>query len=48
MDMLERRGYLTSIANPDKKLHYIVTFQGHLPNSQSPPRHITPRYALRP
>lgn len=44
MDMLERRSHLASTANPDKKLDYIVTLEGHLPNSQSQSRHISLRY----
>ena len=44
MDLLERRGHLTSTANPDKKLDYIVTLEGHLPNSHSHSRHIVLRY----
>lgn len=44
MDMLERRSHLTSTANPDKALDYIVTLEGHLPNSHSQSRHILLRY----
>lgn len=44
MDLLERRGHLASTANPDKKLDYIVTLEGHLPNSHSQSRHIALRY----
>lgn len=44
MDMIERRGHLTSTANPDKKLDYIVTLKGHLPNTQSASHHIALRY----
>lgn len=44
MDMIERRGHLSSTANPDKKLDYIVTLQGHLPNSHGRSRHIVLRY----
>lgn len=45
MDLLERRGLLTSSPNPDKRLDYIITLVGHLPNSQGQSRrHITLRY----
>ena len=44
MDLLERRGHLTSTANPDKKLDYIVTLEGHLPNAHSQSHHIALRY----
>ena len=44
MDLIERRSRLSSTANPDKKLDYIVTLEGHLPNSQSHSRHIALRY----
>lgn len=44
MDIIERRGHLTSTTNPDKKLDYIVTLQGHLPNSHGHLRHIVLRY----
>lgn len=44
MDLMQRRGYLRSSPNPDKKLDYIVTLKGHLPNAHSNKRHITLRY----
>ena len=44
MDLMERRSHLVSTANPDKALDYIVTLEGHLPNTHSHSRHITLRY----
>lgn len=45
MDLLERRGLLTSSPNPDKRLDYIITLVGHLPNTQGQSRRlITLRY----
>lgn len=44
MDLIERRGYLSSTPNPDKRLDYIVTLTGHLSNSGSKTRHVTLRY----
>ena len=33
MDLMERRAYLSAHPNSDRKLDYIVTLAGHLPNS---------------
>lgn len=45
MDLIERRALLASTPNPDKALDYIVTLNGHLPNtSGGSRRHITLRY----
>ena len=45
MDLLERRALLICTPNPDKRLDYIITLAGHLPNSQGHRRRIiTLRY----
>lgn len=44
MDMTQRRAMLDAKPNPDKTLDYIVTLEGHLPNSRGSSRQVVLRY----
>ncbi|MFC1673426.1 hypothetical protein ACFL12_04655 [Pseudomonadota bacterium] len=44
MDLMQRRAMLEAKPNPDKTLDYIITLEGHLPNSKGSNRQVVLRY----
>ena len=44
MDLMQRRALLDAQPNPDKTLDYIITLEGHLPNSRGSNRQVSLRY----
>ncbi|MEG3618283.1 hypothetical protein V5T82_07465 [Magnetovibrio sp. PR-2] len=44
MDLMERRRHLKVGPNPDRKLDYLITLEGHLPNSGGARQAVQVRY----
>ena len=44
MDLMERRAHLKIQPNPDRKLDYLITLEGHLPSTTSTRQSVEVRY----